>query len=82
VTLAEWTEAISAELKGAGFEVERVYGFPLLKMPASQDERVRLLKFKTTLPSDQRIYKEGMLFVPTGSWKGAEQQKAKKEAQP
>ncbi len=66
--LVEWADTIVAELKAAGFSVTVHEGFPLVKRPATHDDRVRLLKFRTSLSADRRIYAEGMLFVPPGAW--------------
>jgi hypothetical protein len=73
VTCQEWTAKVTAELQAAGFDVIECCGFPLVKpnfdgSRAGHDERVRLLKFHTTLPTDRRIYAEGMLFLPAGSY--------------
>jgi hypothetical protein len=64
VTLDEWTEQVKAELAQAGFSVSEHEGFPIVKMPESHFDRVRLLKFRTAMPSDRTVYAEGMLFVP------------------
>jgi hypothetical protein len=69
MTLPEWTAAITAELRTAGFTVEEYQGFPLAKVPLNKGinghlERVRFLKFHTTLPAQRRIYQEGCLFLP------------------
>ena len=72
MTLEEWTESIVSELRQAGFDVEVYQGFPLAK-PNVEDtleghqERVRLLKFRTTLASDRRLYSEGLLYLPAGA---------------
>jgi hypothetical protein len=67
--LAEWTATVIAELKAENFSVLNYQGFPLVKPNMDGDwagymERVRLLKFRSTLPSYRRIYAEGMLFLP------------------
>lgn len=67
MTLQEWTAAVSAELKTAGFEVSEYQGFPLVKRPPLFEDGVKLLKLKLSLATDRRIYAEGMLFVPYGS---------------
>jgi hypothetical protein len=67
MNLAEWTAAVSAELKGAGFDVSEYLGFPLVRPPESHLERVRLLKFKTSAACERTIYAEGMIFMPIGS---------------
>jgi hypothetical protein len=79
MTLPEWTSMISAELTAAGFEVTTYHDFPLVRMPMAQAERVRLLEFQPTLRTQRRIYAEGMLFLPAGSWE--EWQQAKTEQQ-
>lgn len=76
MNLAEWTAAIVSELKAANFEVTEHQGFPLVPMPKGDDwdghrERVRLLEFRTTLPTDRKIYREGMLFIPVGAGRAA-----------
>ena len=78
MTLAEWTGTIIAELHAAGFAATEYQGFPLVKRPESIEEGVRLLKLKTTFPADREIYGEGMLFVPAGSRRAAEQIAAEK----
>jgi hypothetical protein len=72
MTLSEWTSVVSSELRSAGFEVSEYRGFPLVKPGESHLEKYRLLKFSTSLPADRRIYAEGMLFVPAGSWREAD----------
>jgi hypothetical protein len=72
MTLAEWTKTVTDELKAAGFEVAEYQGFPLVKPSMSGGidghlERVRLLKFTTTVACDRSIYAEGMIFLPAGS---------------
>jgi len=64
MTFEEWSAAISAELKAAGFPVDNFHGFPLVPMPATQPEIVRLLKFRTKQPVNREIYAEGMIFLP------------------
>jgi hypothetical protein len=68
MTLKEWSQSVTDELKAAGFEVSDYQGFPIVPMQATHEERVRFLKFRTTAPSDRRIYAEGCLFIPAGSW--------------
>jgi hypothetical protein len=77
VTLQEWTQSIIDELTAAGFEATTYQGFPLAPMPTTQQEGVRFLKFHTTLAADRRIYAEGCLFVPAGSWREADSRAAK-----
>ena len=72
MTLQQWTAQILLELQAAGFKAREHQGFPLMQMPDGHLEIVRLLKFRTSLGSDRRIYAEGMLFLPAGSWKLAE----------
>jgi hypothetical protein len=67
MTLVEWTAEVSVELQKAGFEVREYKGFPLVPRPASHEDTVRLIKFRTLLAADRSIYLEGMLFVPAGS---------------
>jgi hypothetical protein len=64
MTLPEWTQQLKDELTREGFEVSDYQGFPLVKMPQARNEAVKLLKFKTSLSADRRIYGEGMLFLP------------------
>ncbi len=77
MTLAEWTVQISAELEAAGFAVSQYDGLPLVPRPESHHETVRLLNFQTSLACDRRIYSEGMLFAPLGSYQLAEIARAK-----
>jgi len=72
MTIPEWTKAIVEKLETAGFHPVTHKGFPLVKLPDSHSETVRLLKFCRTLESDARIYAEGMLFVPVGAWEAAQ----------
>jgi hypothetical protein len=72
MTLQEWTAEVTSELRAAGFEVSEYQGFPLVKTPTSMSEGARFLKFHTSLAADRRIYSEGCLFVPAGSWREAE----------
>jgi hypothetical protein len=66
--LPEWTAKITEELRAAGFHPTEYRGFPLMKLPEGHFEIVRLLKFRTSLAADRRIYAEGMIFIPAGSW--------------
>jgi|GEM_PF-7097478 len=65
MTLQEWTQAVIAELKSAGFEAAEYQGFPMANTPPDA-EKYRFLKFRTTLPADRTIYAEGVLFTPAG----------------
>jgi hypothetical protein len=56
------------ELHAAGFKARDYQGFPLMTMPKAQADVLRLLKFRTSVAADRRIYAEGMLFVPPGAW--------------
>jgi hypothetical protein len=47
MTLTEWTDAIIADLKAAGFEASVHQGFPLAKTPVTHDEKYRFLKFRS-----------------------------------
>jgi hypothetical protein len=85
MTLPEWTKSIIDELTAAGFEAREYKGFPIATIPAGDGmaghlERVRFLKFHTTLAADRRMYAEGCLFSPAGSWREAERIKAEKES--
>lgn len=62
-----WADEVSAQLSGAGFTVKEYQGFPIVELPATHEETVRLLKFARTVGCDRRIYAEGMLFVPAGA---------------
>jgi hypothetical protein len=64
MTLDEWSNQITGELVAAGFSVSLHDGFPLVKQPERFDEKVRLLKFRTSQPTDRLVYAEGMLFAP------------------
>jgi hypothetical protein len=64
MTLDEWSNQITGELVAAGFSVSLYEGFPLVKQPEQLDEKVRLLKFRTSLRADRLVYAEGMLFAP------------------
>lgn len=66
MTLKEWGAVVSSDLAQAGFDVGQYGEFPIVKRPASMEETVRLIKFRTVLPAEKRIYAEGMLFVPAG----------------
>lgn len=66
MTLQEWTAQIVDELKREGFDASQYQGFPLVKPEMSTRERVRLLKFATSLGAERHIYAEGMLFIPSG----------------
>ncbi len=66
MTLAEWSQAVIAELAAAGFDAELHGGFPLVKMPQSMSETVKLLKLKLSVSTQWTIYKEGMLITPAG----------------
>ena len=72
MTLAEWTQTIVEELTAAGFEATTYQGFPIVKMPTTLLDGIRFLEFRTTLAADRRIYAEGCLFAPAGSWREAE----------
>jgi hypothetical protein len=69
MTLEEAVKDISDELRAAGFQVSDYQGFPLAQTNLAEGmdahmERVRLLKFRTRIPCDRRIYAEGMIFIP------------------
>lgn len=70
----ECSKMIQTELREAGFDVSEYKGFPLIKMPATHTERIRLLEFQTSFLCNRQIFFEGMLFVPipkgqnAGSW--------------
>ena len=64
MTLGEWTEAQRAALKAAGFDSTVHEGFPLVAMPASQEDRVRLLKLPLPWACEKSIYSEGLLVLP------------------
>jgi hypothetical protein len=68
MTLQEWTSLVTQDLERAGFAVGTHAGFPIVKCPATLAEGVRLLKLSVNPPADRRIYAEGMLFIPAGSW--------------
>jgi len=67
MTLPEWTATIIAELRSAGFEASEYAGLPLAQDPGTIAEKIRFLKFRTSLAADRTIYKEGVLFVPAGT---------------
>lgn len=67
MTQAEWTAAITEELRTAGYEVRELSGFPLVTVPKEHHAIVAFLKFRTTLAADRRMYAEGCLFLPAGS---------------
>jgi hypothetical protein len=73
MTLDEWSTTITAELRAAGFNVELYQRFPLVEIPILQSQFVKLLKFKTSMPADREIYGEGMLFMPAGSRRAAQE---------
>jgi hypothetical protein len=78
MNLPEWTAQVIAELKAAGFDATEHQGFPLMKMPETHFQIVRLLKLRLSVGTDRRIYAEGMIFVPPGAWqKAVELERAK-----
>ena len=68
------------ELAAGGFEVGEVQGFPIVKCPATVEDCARVITFPLSLAVERRIYKEGMLFIPAGSWEVAHQRLKDREA--
>ena len=65
MTFEEWAAALTAELRGAGFVVTDFNGFPMVEMPPTMADSVKLLKWvSVSLPHVKNIYAEGMLFTP------------------
>lgn len=62
-----WASEVTAKLSGAGFAVKEYQGFPLVKIPETHEETVRLLEFAETVGCNRTIYQEGMLFHPSGT---------------
>lgn len=65
MTLEEWVAETRKVIEEAGFVVEIREGFPLVKPPDTLAGRVRLLELKLPYPSERRIYREGMLVMPS-----------------
>jgi hypothetical protein len=61
-----WASEVHTKLTGAGFTVEDYQGFPIVKIPETHAETVRLLNFAETVGCNRTIYAEGMLFHPAG----------------
>jgi hypothetical protein len=62
-----WASEIRGKLTEAGFTVDEYQGLPIVKIPESHPETVRLLKFAQTVGCNRTIYAEGMLFHPAGT---------------
>jgi hypothetical protein len=65
--VAAWTAQVKNEYAAAGFEVSEFSGFPLVKRPETLAATVKLLKFRASLPTESRIYAEGMILMPAGT---------------
>lgn len=79
MTLQEFTAAICAELREAGFDARELQGFPIVQRPEGMAEGVRLLKYQTKFCAcDREIYAEGMIFLPAGSRRAADELAAEK----
>jgi hypothetical protein len=62
-----WASEVTGKLAAAGFAVKEYKGLPLVTIPETHEETVRLLKFARTVGCDRAIYAEGMLFMPAGA---------------
>jgi len=65
MTMAQWAQAICAELQEAGFDVTlTTAGFPLVAMPESIQDKSRLLNLPSTLHYELWIFSGGVMFLP------------------
>lgn len=63
MTLDEWKAQVISDLRAAGFTCGDYEGFPLVAFPGMEKAQT-LLELKFSVPTERRIYAEGMLFVP------------------
>lgn len=64
MTLPEWTKEIRDLIEAAGFTVSEYEGFPLVAVPITLADKVRVLKLPLPFATDRTIYAEGILITP------------------
>jgi hypothetical protein len=64
VTREEWFDQVRAAYADGGFTVKGLHGFPLIEIPESIDDTVRLLELRPPFSASCRIYEEGMIVLP------------------
>lgn len=62
--LEEWTEVTKKALEEAGYSVTLYEDFPLVEIPKSIPEGVKLLKLELPLGGCKTLYSNGCLVTP------------------